>query len=251
MISTIKAKLLTIGAFIVLTGCATTPFLAGELRGKSTPFEALSEADQTHYQLSLEYIESANYGAAKSKLERILENSPNFAQGHNALGVLYERRGQVTLAQEHFLQAMMLDPFDEVATQNYLTLRCYLKGDEALSLESEMPSRKSIKAPLLAGAGICALGKDAWQKAEDYAERGIVADKQYPENYYLLALVKEQRGEHLAAMAVLDQYNDLRGYSEKSAELGLRLSRALKNRGDEARYAQVLATQFHSGRNTQ
>lgn len=244
MISKIKGKLLIIGAFVVLTGCAISPFSELNSGGVRTPLEELSEANQAHYRLSLEYIESANFEVAQTKLTSILMDSPNFADGYNALGVLYERRGQVTNAKRSFLRAMELDPNYTTAVNNYVTLRCYLEGMDSLEEEAAARRENALKSRLFAGAAACALQNKEWPRAEQLAYLAIDADERYANSYYALAVAKKQQNALRGAMEALDQYNDLSGYSRASAELGLSLSRALDRSSDIARYKQVLTTQF-------
>lgn len=233
---------------LLMVGCAS---LSQNFQAPVTLAD-LSEAEQKHYELSLHYIDTAHYDAAEEKLQTILQQHPNFSEGYNALGVLYERKGRVTKGSEYFLEAMKLNPHYDVAVVNYSQLMCYKSGSDGISqaIESEAKSiamvenRIKIESRLYTALLKCYIKENYLQNGQEVAEKAITLDPDYALTYLYFADILYRQQHYTKAREAIDRFNDLQGYSRESALLGLQISNALQNQDEINKYQYVLRTQF-------
>lgn len=234
-------KLLLIIIMLGITGCAHI----GELgrSGQYVDLEALPLADQKHYQLSLYYIESGHYQVAEKKLKQLVANHPTFPDVYNGLGVISERRGQVTQAADYFLQAIQFNPDYETAIKNYGALICYVEGgDGIISVAKDHYPR--VKSRLYSEAARCYIEESQWQKAAEALDEALQLDSDYADSYLLKAKIDFRAARYHDAEEAIFRFNDLHGYTEESARLALLLAQKRGDQVDIDRYKNVLVEQF-------
>lgn len=229
---------------LILGGCShfSIPFM------DSTPevvdFSQLSEAQKKHYELSLNYIQSNHYSVAEGKLLSLIEEYPTYPDAYNALGVVYERRGRVTVASEAFLQAITLKPDYDTAIENYSRLMCFVSGGEGIVDASSSVEQGQVKSILYTAASRCYISKNEYEKARSVVEYAIDNNPNYALNYLYLAQIELNDLDYIAAKNAIDQFNDLNGYTKESAGIGLLISQNLGDQSEVEKYQSVLNTQF-------
>lgn len=229
----------------VLAGCSSLsiPFIA-DSKTRAIEFSMLSEAQQKHYELSLHYIESGHYDVAQGKLLALIEEYPNYPDAHNALGVIYERRGRVTIASESFLEAIKLKPEYDVAVLNYGRLMCYMDNSAGIIAASEAMNDKRVKSRLYTANARCYISNNDYKNAQIDILKAIGFDDQYAAAYLILAEIYQHNSAFSLASGALNQFNDLNGYTKESARLGVEINQKLGNTVEVAKYQNVLTTQF-------
>lgn len=230
---------------LLLSACASTGGMStSSSKGGRVTIDDLERSVRVNYELGTSYVNSANYEAAEEKLLKAVSGNPNFPDVYNALGVLQERRGKVSDASDFFAKAISLDPYYEQAMVNYTRLLCKQRGKDSLASTAAGSSPNSVRAGLYAGASECAEFLQQSGEALQYAELAIMSDPTYPLSYYhqAQALLSLNRGAE--ALAALDIYHDLKGYTYNSAQLGLAAARSANNSGAIEKYQNVLQTQF-------
>lgn len=122
------------GALLLLTGCSSSMFSTEEVTSdiKAEP----NQAYQQNYQLALEYLKRKQIGAAEDKLKRAIQFRPNAAKAHNALGAVYEERGQFTAALLSYRKAGKADPNLYLARMNEARLLCLYSSREGAASEA-------------------------------------------------------------------------------------------------------------------
>ncbi len=229
---------------VFIVGCAHVSNPFGDSRSDVIAFSELSEAQQKHYQLSLNYIESNHYDVAQGKLLSLIEEYPTFPDAYNALGVVYERRGRVTIASEAFLNAMALNPEYTTAIENYSRLMCYVAGGDSIVSDSDSIESGQLKSMLYTAASRCYINKNEYAKAMVVVKKAIAGNPSYALNYLYLAQIELYNHDYVAAKKSIDRFNDLNGYTKESAEIGLLINQSLGNSTEIEKYQHVLETQF-------
>lgn len=231
--------------YLLLTGCSliTNPFYANE--HEIMDLSMLSEAQQKHFELSMHYIDSAHYDIAESKLLSVIEEYPRFPDAHNALGVIYERRGRVTESGDAFYQAIILNPDYDVALNNYSDLKCYVAGGDEMQLAAEASSDRRVKSRLYTAATKCYINKNQISKGREAAEKALILDDHYALTHFYLAKIQYSDSNYHAAKASINRFNDLNGYTKESAMLGYAINCHLNDQDEMKKYQHVLKTQFH------
>ena len=229
----------------ILSGCSLIDLPFYEQEQEVFDLSMLSEAQQKHYELSLHYIDAGHYDIAETKLLSIIEEYPRFADAHNALGVIYERRGRVTEGRESFYQAIKLHPDYAIAVENYSQLTCYTNGPLAMAERGDNEKGERLKSRLYSAAAKCYISKNNFSDGEIMASRAIEFDSTYALSYLYLAKIQDQKKQFELAKQSIDQFNDLNGYTKESAKLGYAINRALNHPKEIQKYQYILATQFN------
>lgn len=237
---------LAIGSvFLLLSGCSIIdiPFYANNK--EIVDLKMLSEAQQKHFELSMHYIDSAHYDIAETKLLSVVEEYPNFPDAHNALGVIYERRGRVTEGKAAFYRALELNPDYDVAVNNYSDLQCYIANGDAIKAVAQTAKEVRVKSRLYTAAAKCYINNNDYSKGQEAAQEALGFDDHYALSYLYLAKTQYQDQHYQAAKNAVDRFNDLKGYTKESAILGYAINRSLNDLQEMKKYQYVLKTQFN------
>ena len=229
----------------IVSGCSLVDLPFYDKKQDVVEMSMLSEAQQKHYELSMNYIDSAHYDIAESKLLSIVEEYPQFADAYNALGVIYERRGRVTEGSEAFYHAIKLNPDYAVAVENYSQLTCYTKGPSVIAESGDSEKEARLKSRLYSAASKCYISKNNFSDGEIMANKAIELDETYALSHLYLARVQNRNKQFELAKQSIDQFNDLNGYTKESAKLGYTINHALNNQKEMQKYRYVLVTQFN------
>ena len=92
-------------AALGLVGCVTT-----EVTGDAPPVANPKEAAQINQELGIAYLRQGNYEQARAKLEKAVDEDPNLATAHSALGLVYERLGAIDEADSRVFDPAELLP---------------------------------------------------------------------------------------------------------------------------------------------
>ena len=112
---------------------------AGELIEKVAEYEknasSVKSAEELYGDIQ-ELINGNDIEHAKDRLEELLQVHPDYALAHNDLGVLYDNRGEMDQALEHFRRAVVLEPENITFLKNLADLYYVELGqlEKALSI---------------------------------------------------------------------------------------------------------------------
>ncbi len=228
---------------LCVTGCAS--ILLPHESDKVLTIDDLSDADQKHYELAQHYIQSHHYNAAEKKLNELITRYPLYADLYNSYGVLWERRGRMTKASESFLKAITLNLNHQVALENYGVLLCHSDNEQFIVDGDRSKNHKKLLSRLYSAASKCYISRNNFNLAQESIEKAITLDNEFALNYLYLAQIYYHNQLYHKAILALDRFNDLNGYSKKSAQLGVLLSVKLNNEAEINRYRYILSTQFN------
>ncbi len=234
---------LGIGLIVLLlvgsVGCSSTPD-DGIRSEADVPIDTAAEANAN---LGLGYLRRGNYAEALVKLKRALRQNPKLARAHHYIAELYNRLNEVQLADQHYLEALKLDPHDAAAQNNYGAFLCAQRRYR----EAEPHFMEAVRNPLYNGragsfenAGLCALHAGEREKAEKYFHAALELNPRLPISLYRLAQINYQKQRYLPARAYLQRYEAVAAPVAETAWLGFRIEKQSGNEAAAAEYARQL-----------
>lgn len=226
--------------------------VAGCVSSSSRPAKTESPTDAAQYnlQLGVSYLRQNNIDAAKEKLEKAIEQDPDLATAHAALGLVFERLEDLPGAERHYRRAVAIDDGDPDTLNSLAVFLCAKRGnpedglrffDRALAIP--LSRKNANRAMLNANAGTCAKSVDL-PRAESYLRTALEQDPKFADALLQLAEVSLARGNALQARGFVERY--LAGGSSSAAILwiGVQVERALKDETAARRYSERLQSDF-------
>ncbi|MFT5140861.1 MAG: type IV pilus assembly protein PilF, partial [Rhodothermales bacterium] len=138
----------------ILTGCAGS----GSYQDEND--SAGRQAAEINTSLGQEYLERGKYEIALEKLKKAINSDPDYAPAHTVIAVLYERIGELDLAEKHYLTAVDILPNNGDVNNNYGVFICQNGEPEraaAYFYKATLDPFYRTPAVALANAGSCEL----------------------------------------------------------------------------------------------
>lgn len=227
---------------VAVNGCAN---LSG-----SGAVESDSEVAELNLQLGMRYMTQGNFGVALEKLKKSLSYDDDSAVAHNAIAVLYDETNQTTLAENHFQEAVALDPSFITAKLNYAHFLCTngkpREGEATYIALAEEPAEGGADLAYRAymSAAVCTLKIPDQQRADDYLRKALALKPNDANTLYSLADLYYGTGDYLKARAFLQRYHKRAGYSPESLWLGISIEDKLGDTATRQKYTQLLLSRF-------
>ena len=238
-------RMVVLGILVLAaSACVTTS-------SRPTPTPASEgEAAQYNLQMGITYLRQNNLQAARQKLEKALEQEPDLATAHAALGVVFERLEDPVGAERHYRRAVELDGSDPDNLNALAVFICSRKHEprEALKLfDRAISIPLSVSAanrPMLyTNAGTCAKSVDL-ARSETYLRGALAEAPQFPDALFQLAEVSLERGNALQARGFLERYLARVKATSAALWLGVRIEQALGDNSAATRYGEQLRREF-------
>lgn len=235
-------------ASALLAGCVTTTTGSPERK------EAPKEAAAYNVQLGIAYLRQGNVGAAREKIERALKQDSANPDVQTAAALLYDRMGEVDRADGHYAAVVRLKPKDAEALNNYGVFLCRNKrtgeGEERFLQAATSPLNRT-PAVAYTNAGLCMRGAGKLDEAQRYFEKALtVQQPAHREALYYLGELHLDRGKATEARVYMHRLLDGAPATAEALWLGVRIEKALGNRGAAETYAKRLMTEFPSTEQT-
>lgn len=236
-------------AFLLTAGCAST---AERNQGD----ERLRKLVDTNIQLAAGYLQQGQMDAAKEKLDKALELSPDDPQANNVMALLQWRLRNYDGAERHFRRALdsKAGSINPDIQHNYGAF-LYDRGrfDEALTWFDRAIANPQYPTPELANfnAGLCALKKPDRAAAERYFRASLTRNPNFAPALLQMARLSYESGNAMSARAFMERYAKAGPETAESLWLGIRVERALRNRNAEVNYALRLRGKFPDAPETQ
>lgn len=223
----VRACLLTAFCLLSLAGCASSSLG----RSNDDPSLRHSAAD-IYLRKGVEYMERGNYQVAQQDLLKAIALDETNSEAHDALGVLAERLEQPEEANRHFKRALMLDPQNLAAHNNYARFLCG-RGQhaEALSHFRQVIDSKLYAHPevALTNAGLCAESDGDTHVAEQYLRKALSRSPVFAPALLGMARISQSTGQHLSARAFLQRYLEVAEPDSDVLRLGMVIESSLGN----------------------
>ena len=202
---------------------------------------------ETQVQLGVGYFEQGNYEVALEKLQMALDVKSNYAPAHSAIALVYEKMQKYDKADEHYREAISLNPEDGGMLNNYGVFLC----NRNRPADAEKYFLKAIKIPLYdtpelayENAGACARRIPDAEKAETYLTKALELNPQLPTALINMAEIRFEQDRYLSSRGFLQRYESVSSHSAESLWLGIRVERKLGDKNAEANYKKQLQSKF-------
>lgn len=205
------------------------------------------KAAESNTSLGLEYMNRGQYEVALGKLKKAIKEEPDYAPAHTVLAVLYERIGEKDLAGKHYRLAYDADPKNGDVNNNYGVYLCQTgKADQAMdhfmkSLEDPFYSSPAVA---LTNAGSCALGKDDFNKANDYLRAALKIEPAFPDALLAMSRLNFSQQDMLKSRAFMQRYEAVAKHTPDSLLLACQIETASNNSKGASRYMLMLETSY-------
>lgn len=229
-----------------LSACAPTELNSRDTEGRQTPASV-------NTQLGIEYMRNGMYEASLDALKKAIKQNASYQPAQVAIAVLYERLGEIGLAEKHYRRAYNLNPKDALTLNNYGQFLCHTKHyDEAdrmfnTALEDPLYSHPET---VLTNAGLCAIRQARQDKAEKYLRRALERNPKYPPALREMARLSFVREHWLAARAYLQRLQEVGSLTPEFLWIGVRTERALGDRHALSSYELLLKNRYPESEET-
>lgn len=230
-------------------GCAVQP-AATEVKPQADTTG--SETDERarariHTELAAGYYELRNMSVALEEVNIALRADSGYGPAHNVAGLVYAALKEDRRAEQHFAQALRIDPLDSDAHNNYGWYLCQ-SGREQESIKYFLAA---LRNPLYqnadrsyVNAGLCSRRRGDLAGAEEYFLSALKVRPNQPQALYHLAEVAYARGNYPAARTYLMRFTQVAAASPEVLWLGVRVERRLGDHNAEESYALQLRNRF-------
>lgn len=205
-------------------------------------------------ELAALYYERGNMAVALEELRQAVAADPNYALTYSMFGLVYMDLRENQLAQTNFERALRLSPNDSDINHNYGSFLCQT-GREAESIKYFLQAVRNSLYPTpwrsWATAGICAMRKDNLKDAEEFLQRALRLDSDYPPALLAVAQLRYRSGNLEDARKFVSRYNRVVDPTAESLWLALRIERKLGERVVEQSYGTQLRRRFANSREYQ
>jgi type IV pilus assembly protein PilF len=206
------------------------------------------EAAAINLQIGIDYFKQGNLQGAKDTIERALEQDPNSANAHSTAGLLYDRLGETAKAENHYSRAVSLEPKNPDMHNNFAVFLCrhgkFDKGEKQALMAVADPLYKTPEVAY-SNAAYCARGANNLKNAEQYFRNAVAVQPRFAPALLELADLEFRAKNYLLARGFLERYMKVQlAPSPGSLWLGIRIERALGNRGSAGDYARRLVNDF-------
>lgn len=215
--------------------------------------ESISSPARLNVELGKAYIHEGDYKQAMTKLQRAVEQSPNYPDAHGALAILYWRLGEYDQAERAFREAISLDPKDPQFHNNYGVFLCERERFQP----AEEQFMEALANPLYetpehayTNAGLCALRSKNLERAETHFRAALQRNPKFAPALLRMGEISYDNEQYLQARAYMQRYNEVAPPTAESLWLGVRTERKLGDRDTAASYALRLRSRFPDSEQT-
>ena len=189
-----------------------------------------SQRVELYTRLGLEYMAQNRLASALEAMNDALAIAPDDSTANHAMALLKLRLGETADAEGHFRQALVSDPGNVGARNDYGGYLCE-KADWAGGTEQFRTARDDPfnTEPYVSqyGLGICLMGAGELRAARDQFRAALVAEPDSTAVLYQSALVSFRLEEYLSARAFLQRMFGAGGITADSLLLAVRTERKL------------------------
>ncbi len=218
--------------------------------GSSPSAASRKEAAQYNMQLGIGYLRQGDLKAAQAKLEKAIADDDSLATAYRALGLVFERLGDIPGAEKNYRRAVNLAPEDPDALNALAVFLCLQRQNTAEAMRNfdralaiPLSKAETNKAMLYTNAGLCAKRIDL-AGAETYLRGALAVDPNFREALLQLADVSFSRSNYLQSRAFLERYLDSGAVTSGALWLGVRVEKALGEANASRAYAERLRSEF-------
>jgi type IV pilus assembly protein PilF len=184
---------------------------------------------------------------ALDNLKKAVDVDSGSSDAHAVIAVLYDKLGEVELAERHFKKAIAVDSANAGAQNNYGLFLCKKgKVDEAIdhfrvAYEDPLNSKKWLA---LSNAGDCALKNQRLDQASELLRSALKIHPRLPAALLSMAKIKYWKGNFLSARAYLQRFREVSQHTAETLWLGIQVEHELGQQDAVASYTLTLRVKF-------
>ncbi len=230
----------------LLAGCATggaTTRRAVE----SNPENPKTKAAALYTDLGQKYMAQGKLEIAMENLNKALAADINHADAHTVIGLLYERIGDNTKAEEHYRRAAELMPKSGNENNNYGAFLCKLgRYDDSAVYFVRAISDPFYKTPAVAltNSGTCAIKGGKLDVAEKDLREALNREPNNSEALFQMATVLYRKNDFFRARAFIQRYEGVGQQSADALLVGRNIELRLGNAKAGQDYTRRLREKF-------
>lgn len=206
-----------------------------------------ARAAKNNVELGIGYLQQGNRKAAIEKLQKALDQEPNYAPAHHSIALAYQEFGQFDLAEQHFRKAVELSPHDGNVLNNFGAFLCnqkrYTEGEEQFRLALRDPTYATPERAL-ENAGMCILRLPDYDKAEQYLRQALRVNDKLPGALLGMARVSYERRQYLPARGYVQRLEALGPLPPQGLWVAVQVEHQLGDHKAAMRYVTELNAQF-------
>ena len=228
------------------SGCVSQTQVETRLVTESSAVDARRRAE-VHTGLAGEYYQRGNLAVALAETRAALKDDPTYVPAYNMQALVYMQLREDGPAREAFERGLAIDPRNSEVLNNYGWFLC-LQNEAPRGLEMMQRAANDTlyptpeKAHLSAGLCMRRIGRNA--EAEESLRRAVLIRPDLLGALYNLAAITYERGATKEAENYLVRYLRIANPTLESLILGVKISRANKDRQAEQSYLQQMRRLF-------
>lgn len=228
-----------------LAACETTSSLQKTKVSQQEP--DLIQAAELNTQLAVGYIQRKQYKPARDKLEKAIEQNPDYLPAYKTLAYLYAVLGQTDKAEEKYQQALELKPLDADLSNSYGAFLCTQdKFDEAQESFKVAYSDPFYESAYLAesNAGSCYVEQGNYELGEAFLRKSLRKDPALPGSLISMADVGIKTERYMMARAYIERYNAVKTPTAESLWIQVLAEKNLGAKDYYMKYARQILENF-------
>ncbi len=246
MIIIIKRIFIAILFAALAAGCATSADKSATTT-KKTSEPNYKEAAELNVQLAIGYIQRKQYKSARDKLEKAIDQNPDYLPAYKTLAYLYALLGQADKAEEKYQEALELKPADADLANSYGAFLCtqgrYDEAQEMLRIAYTDPFYEALYLAQ-SNAGSCYLRQGKYKKAESLLRKSLRVNPKLPGSLISMAEVGVKTERYLMARAYIQRYHAVQAPTPASLWIQIQAEKALGAKEHYMKYARKLINDF-------
>jgi type IV pilus assembly protein PilF len=206
------------------------------------------EAARINTQLGIAYLQQGQPRVAKEKLDRAVQQNPNYAPAHEGLAMFYAGRGDNDAAEDEYRRALRLDSRSSSLKNNFGVFLCqHGKVKEAADYLRSAAEDINYATPEAAwtNLGLCLLqhGGDKAEAEKDFRQ-AVRINPNFGSALLQLAGLSIQQQDYLDARAFLQRYERSGPATPDSLAMRAQVERKLGDSGAAHDYQMELLRKF-------
>ncbi|WP_417597089.1 type IV pilus biogenesis/stability protein PilW [Oceanospirillum sp.] len=216
-----------------LQGCSAQPE-----QPKLNP-SSIQQSVHSYTQLGFAYLERDNIERSKRAFLKALNFDDKAYDAVHGMALIYQKEGEIELAEEYFKTALRAGGSFSVARNNYAAF-LYSQGryvEACHQLEITVEDTLYVKRRLaFENLGLCQLQLNQITKAETSFKRALQLDRNSARALLELASIKDMQNYPQNAWGYLKKHLKVAKASGRSLMLGIRLADQLGKNAEHSRY---------------
>ena len=232
-----------------LAACTTTDDKAviKTIKTQKSTEPNLEEAAELNTQLAIGYIQRQQYKPAKDKLEKSIDQNPDYLPAYKTLAYLYALLGQPEKAEEKYQEALDLKPDDPDLSNSYGAFLCslgrYDEAQERLRVAYTDPFYETLYLAE-SNAGSCYIKQGEYKQAEALLRKSLRKEPKLTGSLISMAEVGIKTERYLMALAFIQRYHAIKSPSAESLWIQIQAEKNLGAKDHYIKYARKLIQDF-------